>query len=117
MKKKDKPISGEIAIHCGTPMVQTFMFSRAEFYCTICGTTQGIFSIVYALATAELLQERQRNKKSFAKVASACIPTGCYLPNCKKCGEGEEHSMHAPYSELVKSDLAYISLNGGIANA
>ena len=107
-------MKARVKIHCGTPMVSTMMFSGAEFYCISCGSTQGIFgSAPNTPETPELIEEWQKNKERFKKVAADCIPGGGMFPDCKKCNH-EQHLSHASQEDLEKSDAAYKLLAGGI---
>ncbi len=103
----------QITIHCGTPMVRTFMFSGAEFYCVKCGNTEGIFGGIDINETDELLKEWKENEKLFQKIADDYIPKGGMFLNCEQC-KREEHLLHASQEDIKKSDEAYKLLAGGI---
>ena len=105
-----------LAMHCGTPMVSTLMFSGAEFYCVMCGGTEGIFGGDSVESTPELEQELDENEAKFKEVAGDCIPAGCYFHKCEKCQPpgAEEHFLHASKEDLEKSDAAYKLLHGGM---
>jgi len=112
--RKDLKTKIELSIHCGTPMVQTLMFSGAEFYCVVCGETQGIFGTRSIEETTTLLHEMKKNERYFVKIAADCIPSGSRFPECEKCNS-ENHNMHASKEDLDKSDSAYLALRFGIA--
>ncbi len=104
----------EYKIHCGTPMVATIMFSGAEYYCVICGETQGIFGPAETVPeTRELIDGAERNDKLFKQAAGDLIPMGAMFPNCEQCRK-EQHGNHASQEDLKKSDEAHKLLANGI---
>ncbi len=113
--KKTTVMDGLFAVHCGTPMVGTIMFSGAEFYCVKCGTSQGMFGTMDTQATPELQRELEENEKKFREVAADLIPAGAQFDKCGTCqGKKEDHRLHASHEDLEKSDKAYQKLYGGI---
>ena len=103
-----------LKVHCGTPMIWTFKFSGAEYYCVKCGVTQGIFGSAQSVQwTAALDKEQEINKKVFHRISAACIPRGSRRKDCKKC-DGQDHQAHASKTDLEKSDATYKLLAGGI---
>ena len=104
----------ELKIHCGTPMIWTFKFSGAEYYCVRCGETQGMFGSAPTIPwTTNLGKEQGINKEVFDRISAACIARGSRRKDCKKC-DGQYHHEHASNAALKKSDAAYKLLAGGI---
>ncbi|HAA73275.1 MAG TPA: hypothetical protein DCE55_29305 [Planctomycetaceae bacterium] len=104
-----------IAMHCGTPCVWTFVFSKCEYYCVKCGGAFGMFGTATVDATDELLEKLEANKKAFHAVAKDCIPPAMYRETCVKCQDREgDHLSHATNEELKASAKAYATLLGGI---
>ena len=113
--KKTTVMDGLLAVHCGTPMVGTIMFSGTEFYCVKCGATQGIFGTTDTESTLELQDELQKNEKKFEAIAGDLIPAGAQFDRCGICQEKkEDHRLHASQQDLDKSDVAYKLFFGGI---
>lgn len=112
---KLKETATSVAVHCGVPMVSTFMFSGAEFYCPKCGESQGMFNTDRIDITDELREQYDENEKKFRGIAGDCIPAGCRFDWCGICqGKKEAHRLHASQDDLKKSDAAYQKLYRGI---
>ena len=102
----------KIAVCCNSPLVFTFVFSGAEWYCRTCKGAFGIFDVEYIPVTPELVDERDRNKALFLSIAKDVIPRGSRRINCELCANGEYHANHAAEDEIKKSTAAYLELTG-----
>lgn len=96
-----------VAVCCGTPLIWTFMFSKAEWFCRVCRTPFPMLNTERVDVTAELLLAKEENERWFDDIAKDCIPYRSRLCNCAKCDGGEDHLDHATDDEIERSGLAY----------
>lgn len=104
-----------VCVNCGHALVQTFMFSKAEYYCPGCKDAFGLFDTERVTDTPELIAERDKLDKQFYNVdAIDCVARMSYRVNCPKChGYKEYHSQHITPEQWQASDAAYARLLGG----
>jgi len=103
-----------VAVCCGTPLIWTFMFSGAEWFCRKCKSNLGMMNAESILATPELLKEKKENNLWFDEIAKDCVPRGCRFAKCEKCDKGEYHIFHATLEEKEASKKAYSKLWGTV---
>lgn len=99
----------EVAVcpYCGEPLLWTFIYSGAEWYCLRCGYSCGMFGEKRAEATPELKMRRVLYKRVFNTIAKDIIPAGAYYDKCDKCKPGGAwHVAHASNREKVKDKEA-----------
>ena len=105
---------------CGTPLVATFVFSGAEYYCVRCGSTYGMFDVPRKIETPALREERERNSAAFDSVAKGAIPRNSLRRDCEKCNTPGKHDgyhhQHATSEQAAASEEAYAALKGGIVD-
>jgi hypothetical protein len=103
----------EMPACCGKPLVNTMIFSGAEYFCPDCKGTYGIFCSPEKVerndANEKLQEERQ---ETFNEMRKDCIPYGAQRIDCDKCKGRETHRQHATPEELAASDAAYAKLLG-----
>ncbi len=95
-----------IAICCNTPMIWTFAFMGAEWYCRKCGASIEMMNADTVDATPELEKQKKENEKWFHGIMKDYIPGGAFYKSCDKCKGNEFHSMHATETELKESKEA-----------
>ena len=103
----------DIAIcDCGAPLIYTFAFSGAEYYCIECGSTHGMFEIGRAKNTPKLAQRLKQNEKKFEVARKGLLSGGVMFRNCKKCDKtNEPHLRHATKKEVAAHEAAIKRLN------
>ena len=99
-------MSDEIAVCCGTPLVWTFMFSGAEWYCRKCKAQIPMLNVERIDSTPDMVKEKAENADWFFEIAKDCIPLGSRRRGCEKCNS-ENHLDHATPKELALSIVAY----------
>lgn len=97
----------EIAVCCGTPLVFTFKFSGAEYYCLRCRRAFGMFDVHTVPKTSALDAERIRNEDEFERLAVDLVARGERRRDCDRCAFGEDHSRHCGDEARRRSDEAY----------
>lgn len=99
---------GEMAMHCGTPLVPTMKFSKAEYYCRECGETFGMFDgFERTPVTPELSAAMEENIAWFRDASKDLIARGMRRRDCAQCEAGEYHSEHCGDEAIRRSDEAY----------
>lgn len=110
----------QLGMCCGTPLVTTFVFSGAEYYCVRCGSTYGMFDVPRKIETPALREEWGRNRAAFDSVANRVIPQNSLRLDCEKCAAPNRpngyHHEHATSEQAAASDEAYAALKGGIVD-
>lgn len=98
--------------YCGEPMISTFAFRGAEFYCLMCGNTLGMFSCSSVEWDEQLNEKRKLYERVFKTIYKDLIPSGAYLLKCPKCKDmNETHRQHASEKEILKDEIAREFLN------
>ena len=84
-----------------SPLVSTFHFYKAEFYCLDCGGTFGFLEPRAGESTPELLARSEAYAAEWAEHADALItPRSYLLDTCEQCkGARESHDQHATDDE------------------
>lgn len=110
----------QLGMCCGTPLVATFVFSGAEYYCVRCGSTYGMFDVPRKIETPALREERGRNIEAFDSVAKGAIARNSLHHDCEKCNAPGKpdgyHHQHATSEQAAASEEAYAALKGGIVD-
>lgn len=101
----------KICSDCGTPLIWTFRWAGAEYYCLNCGTMGGVFGTgEYVKLTPELrLKRRVVNKiwKSIYSNNRLLLPACRYRrDNCEKCKKGAYHNQHLTKKEIKGNKIA-----------
>ena len=95
---------------CEEPLVWTFMFDGAEYYCPCCGLTAGAFGgeTEEVDETPELKRREKIISDYFKKLRDDIIPARCQYKNCKKCDADRNsyHIDHASKKAVEKSKKA-----------
>lgn len=78
---------------CENPMVFTFAFLGAEYYCLDCGRTSGFFTDRVE-ATPELIKKLKSDTQKFKRIMKDHIPYGCWFTDCKLCEKHKEYHYH-----------------------
>jgi len=88
---------------CGNPLISTFIYSGAEYYCIDCGSSYGFFDGYKDVdETQELNKRGEENLKWFLDIRKDLIGGGMKIRGCKKCDEGGYHLHHASDDEIKK---------------
>lgn len=92
---------------CETPLVPTFIYSGAEWYCVKCGREYPYMSCEKVDWREDLAAESDRLNTAFRELTKDCIPRGARKRDCEKCSAGEYHLDHATDEELQASLRGY----------
>jgi len=105
----------EIAMCCGTPLIWTFCFSHAEYYCRKCGANIGMMGVRGVETTPKLERESEENEKWFKDIMDDHIPFNCKFDKCEECQKpgSTYHHQHATPEQLEKSKQALEILKEG----
>ena len=96
----------KIAMCCNIPLIPTLMFHKAEYFCSKCKRTYGLFGTPDSTEeTDEILQELDSLREWFANAVSGYIPFGAMKPECDLC-KSEPHHIHMTEAEAKESDAA-----------
>ena len=102
---------GKIDICCGEPLVGTMIFPGAEYFCTVCHSSYGMFGAPgRADATPEMLARHEELRMQFKAIAKDCIPPRSQKQDCPQCTGDDYHLIHATEAEIEASDAAYKAL-------
>lgn len=105
----------EMAMCCDLPLISTFLFPKAEWYCTKCHRTYGYLEVpTRAIPTADLMEMAEVLQGTFEQIARDCIPPRSRKVGCATCetNPGRYHEEHATEEALEKSKRAYAMLRG-----
>lgn len=98
---------------CRTPLVWTFKFRRAEWYCATCRAPLAMFEALSLPWQAEIAAHADQLRDAFHLVAKDCIAVGERRRDCEACQSGRgDHQTHASAEELERSVQAYFQLVG-----
>jgi ribosomal protein L37AE/L43A len=95
--------------NCGTPLISTFLFPGAEWFCMKCKARGGLIGFgKEVVATKELLSVLYPLRKKFERHASHIWIGGAFKVGCSKCiTQGQYKSYHAWHltpEEKVRQD-------------
>ena len=109
-------MNNTIAICCGQPLIFTFMFSGAEYFCMSCKSKYGMLGVPDRVEATEELHKKSRElDDEFSAIAKDCVPVGCKIngcPECDKAGSGVYHTHHMTDEQHEASRAAYKRLMG-----
>ena len=104
-------MSKDIVVCCDTPMVWTFAFPGAEWFCRICKGVLPMFNAERVKATPELEEAKAANAMWFSEVSKDWIPETAFFSDCHKCEKDHEHHIdHATDEEKAASVIAHLAL-------
>lgn len=87
--------------YCGEPLISTFMFSGAEYFCVRCGASLGMFDTESKEMTPELRKRAEANEKKWHSISKGLLTGGVMFRNCDTCSkENTPHLNHATQEEL-----------------
>jgi hypothetical protein len=94
--------------NCGTPLIFTFAFSYAEYYCLRCGGKFGMFDVGAKDATPELAARLEELQAEWDEHASGkLLSGGVMLRACETCTTtGKPHLGHATAEEKAEHETA-----------
>ena len=93
--------------NCGSPLISTFAFSGAEYYCLDCGRKYGMLGVDRVAATPEIKQELDDNEKTFSEIREGLLSGGAMLKDCNTCSQtGQSHLHHATPKEVKAHEAA-----------
>lgn len=98
-----------VAMHCDRPLVWTFTFSYAEWYCLECGGQFGMFGVVSVPATVELLALREANNAWFEAIAVHIITPRSRMADCDLCTRSD-HDTHVTFAQVAAHERAMAAL-------
>lgn len=99
---------------CGGPLIWTFLFDGAEYFCLNCHRSMGMLGAGRVVPlTVELKAQQKVAKDVFNSLRNHLMGSGAYQrTDCKKCKNSSEyHPRHATKYELAKNDAAKRMLN------
>lgn len=100
--------------NCGAPLLWTFLYRGAEYFCLNCGHTAGMLGAgINVEATIKLKAERKVVEKVFKTLRPFLIGDGSFWKDkCKKCkGRKEYHTSHLTKREKAEIKIAEKILN------
>ena len=80
--------------NCGSPLLNTFIFSGAEKLCLNCGASRDMFFGTRVPETKELKDLQKKIEEYFEPIAKNILSGGCMHRGCKKCEEEREHHIN-----------------------
>ena len=91
-----KERNGEIAAcpECSNPLISTFAFAGAEWFCWECRWRGGVFYEKTINRTPELEKKLRGDKKKFDEVRHDLWLGGERVRGCEKCESGNERHLH-----------------------
>lgn len=93
-----------VVCKCGNPLISTFVFSGAEFFCCECKTMVPFRNATRVDDPApELIAKHANDLAWFRSIAVKYVPRGGRFGNCARCEGGEDHVEHATDVELKES--------------
>ena len=84
MKKKEKNLI-RVCDNCGKPIIWTFAFPGAEWYCPSCGAQSDMFYGEDVKATPKLIKLRKSLAIRFGQIRHYLYMGGERKEGCKKC--------------------------------
>ena len=104
----DSSLRADVAVcpNCSAPLVATFAFSFAEWYCLDCGNKVGWWMEDRADATPERLAQADAYKQEWLNYAPHLLTGGTMLADCPKCSGSEPHIRHASSEEKERNENA-----------
>ena len=92
---------------CETPLVFTFCFAGAEYYCLNCGNATGMMGGGDRVkSTPELRAKAKVVKDLWKAIYKSFLPRSSYRKrNCKKC-TGTNHYDHLSKQEILRNKFA-----------
>ena len=110
----------KVCYNCGFPLLWTFLYDDAEYYCLRCGSCTGMLGGSKDVEeTKELRAQYIVAEKVFEALKPFLIGVGCYKKDkCKKCKEGKDeyHTQHLTELEKEKNKIADEMLKDLIKN-
>jgi len=106
-----RPIA--VCPNCGAPLIATFHFAGAEWYCLDCGLACGMFSAVSTAPTPELVARMRSSEAEWMTNAGPRLLTpGAIHAGCHKCfADSEAHLLHASPLERAEHSRAKAWIN------
>ena len=99
---------------CGTPLIPTFRFSGAEFFCVACGEPFALFNARRVPKEADYWPRYVEAKAWFDEHAVNTIARGERRGDCPGCLTGDNHLNHVDDETRKASELAYEKLLAGM---
>ena len=94
------------------PLISTFMFMGAEYYCLWCGWTGGIFDGERVKRTKELAYKDKLYKAIFRLLQKDIWFPGAYKADCPKCASPRTaENYHCNHADKDKHRIAHETLN------
>ena len=89
---------------CQIPLIWTFFFAYAEYYCLNCGDHEGMMGAGDRVkATPELKRQLRRLTKLWKAIAHRMNPLSSYTRgDCKKCSVECDHRLHLSRKEKLE---------------
>ena len=102
-------MSKQIAIcrYCKTPLIWTFAFIGAEYYCISCGSCTGMIGGADKVdETPELKKLKSSVNRKWGQVKKHLVMARFLRKDCPKCKGDETHNMHLTDKEKAKAKWA-----------
>lgn len=91
---------------CSKPVVWTFMFSGAEWYCLFCKWRGGMLFAERKPHHWKTKQLKEKIEAEFNRIRKSIIPPTAWMKGCAKCEEGKEYHILHVSSDLRKESEA-----------
>ena len=96
---------------CEAPLIATFAFSKAEFYCLECGGHYGWLAPTPGEPSPELDARYEALRSEWEQLGGPnLLGGGAMLKSCATCSTGEPHLQHATKAEREAHEAALHAL-------
>jgi hypothetical protein len=104
-----KKVSIIVCNNCGQPLIFTFAFAYAEYFCMNEFTWGGMFGTGHKVeATPRLLATKKLYNRRWGQIKKHLVMTRFYRKDCIKCDSGARvsHDLHLTDDEKAKAAWA-----------
>lgn len=92
---------------CGQPLIWTFAFPYAEYFCMNEYEAGGMFGTGHRVeATPELIATKKLYNRRWGQVKRYLVKGAFYRQDCDKCSHDEPHIKHLTNEEKIKAEWA-----------
>jgi len=80
---------------CDNPVIWTFLFPGAEYFCWKCKWRGGMFYAESQQMTVAKQKKFKADEKAFDEASEHYVPNRCTLDDCERCQKtNEDHTLH-----------------------
>lgn len=96
-----------VCLRCGTPLISTLKFSKAEWFCAACAEPFGLIEGKRVLLNYKLEVRYDEAVTWFDEQAVGAIAIGERRTDCPQCDTGDDHLNHVDDETRKASEEAY----------